>query len=130
MDSSFLTGQPTRANWSKAVEICAHVGGALASFHDDAEEFTFPIFSKEFFFGLEHRRTAATGVYSYRWSDDSLLTYARWNQLSNFDEEKTCGKFAYFSFNEIHWRADSYSSQLPYVCKKPKSDTSSFSLYL
>ena len=118
------------SNWSKAVENCSHVGGALASFHDKEEESAFPFSGGEYFFGLERRPTAATGVYSYRWSDGSFLTYAQWNQLSSFNEEKSCGKLVYNTDLTIHWRPESCSSQHAFICKKPKSDTRSFSLCL
>ncbi|XP_065842852.1 uncharacterized protein [Oscarella lobularis] len=109
------------SNWSKAVENCSHVGGALASFHDKEEESAFPFSGGEYFFGLERRPTAATGVYSYRWSDGSFLTYAQWNQLSSFNEEKSCGKLVYNTDLTIHWRPESCSSQHAFICKKPKN---------
>ena len=127
-----LPGNFFFANWSEAVENCSRVGGALASFHDKEEEsaLTFSFFEVEYFFGLERRPTAATGVYSYRWSDGSFLTYAQWNQLSSFNEEKSCGKLVYNTDLTIHWRPESCSSQHAFICKKPKSDTRSFSLCL
>ena len=127
-----LPGLSEVANWSKAVESCSHVGGAIASFHDKEEEsaLTFPSVGEGPFFGLERRPTAATGVYSFRWSDGSLLAYAKWNQLSCFNDEKSCGKLVYNTDLTIHWRPESCSSQHTFICKKPKSDTRSFSLYL
>ena len=130
--SNWLNGWNNWMNtWSEAVEICSLNGGALLSFKGEEEENAVPaiIGDDSYFFGLIRRPTAATGVYSYRWSDGSPLTYAHWNELGLLNEKTSCGKLV-ISDSEIHWRAESCSNRLPFVCIKPRSESCSFFLYL
>ena len=128
-ESRSLPQVPNATTWSKAVEFCSREGGSLASFQDEKEANDLEALSfsfGEYLFGLIRRPTATTGVYGYRWSDGSSLTYARWNQLSTFNEENSCGKLVITPDSTTHWRAQSCSSGLNYICKKPKSETCDF----